>query len=78
MSLDVDAIRPLRRRLLTFGLNAVGRWELTCGRCRTAFTSEVWDSAWSSAGSRAVCPRCRARNVLPMPLRRKPDPPGLA
>jgi hypothetical protein len=60
--LKIDAINPVRTDTWTTFLwvARMARWELTCGFCRTRFTS-----SGMFFRSSAVCPACGTRNLLP-------------
>ena len=69
--LELEAINPVRTdswRTLHW-VARMGRWELTCGFCRTRFTS-----VRSFVRSSIVCPGCGTRNLLPHSLKvRRPS-----
>jgi hypothetical protein len=66
VALEVEAINPVRLGMFPPNLLfAFGRWEVTCGFCRTRFRRTVLDLMVGSRMSWVACPECGAHNLLP-------------
>ena len=66
MALEVEAINPVRLGMFPPNvLYVVGRWEVTCGFCRTRFRRIVLDVIIGSRLSKVTCPACGTHNLLP-------------
>jgi hypothetical protein len=65
MALEVEAINPVRLGWLPSNFGIFGRWEVTCGFCRTRFARFAWELMAGSRLSRVVCPECGTHNLLP-------------
>lgn len=65
VALEVEAINPVRLGWLPSSLGIFGRWEVTCGFCRTRFARYAWELMIGSRMSWVACPACGTHNLLP-------------
>lgn len=65
MALEVEGINPVRLAWLPSNLGIIGRWEVTCGFCRTRFARLAWELMIGSRMSWVACPDCGTHNLLP-------------
>lgn len=65
VALEVEAINPVQVAWLPGNLGIMGRWEVTCGVCRTRFSRFLVELPVGSRLSWVGCSACGAHNLLP-------------